>query len=134
MTLPTATPPLGAIDEFVRAYEAAWAREGRADFRRFLPSPGHPLYRHVVRELARIDIEHGWEGGRPRPLEDYRREYPEAFDQPSALQEVAFEEYRQRRDRGENPSAADYAQRYGVQIDDWPAADDDDPGGTQVAE
>jgi eukaryotic-like serine/threonine-protein kinase len=111
--------PCGAIDGFVRAFETARANgDGRA-IREFLPSPDHPHYDRIVRELVRIDLELGWDAGRPRSLDDYVRDFPTAFAQPSVVQEVAFEEYRQRRNHGERPALAEYSNRFGVSTDGW---------------
>src|SRR5262249_16504071 len=81
-----------------------------------------PLYRPVLRELVRIDLEFGWESNRPRTLDDYRRQFPELFADPDSLQEIAFEEYRLRRQAGQCPSAQEYASRYGARTDGWPGA------------
>ncbi len=108
------------VDDFVAAFEAARARGG-ADLADFLPDPDHPLYSEVLRELVRVDLELSWEQGRPRPLEDYRRRFPELFADRAGLGAVAFEEYRLRRGAGENPSPAEYERLYGVSVAGWPA-------------
>jgi hypothetical protein len=48
------------LDDFVRAYEAAWACVERADLRAFLPEPGHPLYVSVLRAVVRVDLQFRW--------------------------------------------------------------------------
>src|SRR6476660_1288760 len=106
--------PCGAIDGFVRAFEAARAGGDRRPLSAFLPPPHHQCYDRVVRELVRIDLEMGWDAGQPRSLDDYMREFPGAFAHASVVQEVAFEEFRQRRNHGERPSSQEYAQRFGV--------------------
>ena len=45
------------LDGFVAAYETARGRDLGADLAAFLPDPGHPLYREVLRELVRVDME-----------------------------------------------------------------------------
>jgi eukaryotic-like serine/threonine-protein kinase len=114
-------PGAEVIDQYARAFESDRARQGPVDLGRYLPAPGHPLYRAVVRELVRIDLEFGWSEGRPRPLDDYRARYPEVFRDPAAFQDIAFEEYRQRLERGEPTDPAEYARRYGVDPSEWPA-------------
>jgi serine/threonine protein kinase/tetratricopeptide (TPR) repeat protein len=108
------------LDTFVAAYEAAQARDGEADLKAFLPDPAHPLYGAVLRELVRIDLEYSWARGRPRALHDYRRDFPHLFRDPDDLQAITFEEYRLRRQAGEDPVPEDYAHRYGIDTTDWP--------------
>jgi len=56
---PAGSNPQGVeLDEFIRAYEAAWACGERFDLKAFLPEPGHPLYGSVLRELVRVDLEY----------------------------------------------------------------------------
>src|SRR4051794_30420510 len=94
------------IEECVEAYEAAQAQEAPgADLADFLPQPDHPHYRAVLRELVRVDLEYGWQRGRPRLIREYRRRFPALFDDPQAVQEIAYEEYRLRLLAGRNPSA-----------------------------
>src|SRR3954451_18446786 len=82
------------FEAYVAAFEEAHARTGAADPAAFLPPAGHPLYLGVLCELVRIDLEFGWTGGRPAPLDDYRRRFPALFADRDATRAVAFEEYR----------------------------------------
>jgi serine/threonine protein kinase/Flp pilus assembly protein TadD len=109
------------LDSFVAAYEAARAGDAPVDLRAFLPGPDHPLYAEVLRELVRVDLEYGWARGRPRSLADYQREFPKLFQDTEDLRAVTFEEYRLRRQAGEDPDPQAYRQRFGVDVDDWPA-------------
>src|SRR5262249_31633838 len=90
--------PAGLLDvsAFVEAFEEAHARDGHADLARFLPPAGHPLRLGVLLELVCIDLEHGWVAGRPTPVGDYRRRFPELFEAPEAVRDVLFEDYRLR--------------------------------------
>src|SRR5690242_406161 len=97
-------PGMNDLDDFVEAYESACAGGRQADLAAFLPEPGHPLHRQVLRELVRVDLEYGWAQGRPRPLEDYRSLYPQLFQEPEDLQAVTFEEYRLRLQAGQCPA------------------------------
>jgi DNA-directed RNA polymerase specialized sigma24 family protein len=119
----TLGPDRGELDDFIRAYEAAQASAGQVDLAAFLPTPDHPLYRQVLRELVRVDLEYGWEHGRPKRLEEYQRLFPELFRDPESVQEIAFEEYRLRQQAGENPGPDDYQQRFGVSTGSWAKAD-----------
>src|SRR5438045_1178284 len=104
------------LDAIVEAYEAEQERRGQADVAAFLPAPGHPRYGEVLRELVRVDLEYGWRSGRRRQLEDYQRRFPELFQDPAGLREIVFEEFRLRRLAGENPTPAEYQQRFGLAL------------------
>jgi serine/threonine protein kinase/lipoprotein NlpI len=116
------------LDRFLAAYEAAQQREGKADLTEFLPPADHSLYRTVLCELIRLDLEYGWERGQPRDLVEYQLLFPELNQDRESLQAIAFEEYRLRRQAGENPSLHEYRQRFGISTTGWPA------GGLQIAE
>jgi serine/threonine protein kinase/Flp pilus assembly protein TadD len=113
-------PSWAELDPFVEAYEKRQARDGDADLAAFLPAPRHPLYPAVLRELVRADLEYSWERGRPRRVEDYLAAFPELRHDMEGLQEVAFEEYRLRRQAGEHPAPAEYRERLGVDPGAWP--------------
>src|SRR6516165_10680712 len=104
---PTINPDDAQLDDFVRAYEAAQASDQAADLAAFLPQTNHPLYGVVLCELVRLDLEYGWERGRPRRLEEYQSLFPQLFCDREALPEITYEEYRLRQQAGENPSPAE---------------------------
>ena len=120
--------PVRTLDDYVEAFERARQVREAVALEEFLPAAADPLYSEVLRELVRIDLEFGWESNRPRSLEDYRERFPGLFDDPDSLQAVAFEEYRLRRRAGQTPNPQDYARRYGVRTDDWPAEPADSLG------
>jgi serine/threonine protein kinase/Tfp pilus assembly protein PilF len=117
------------LDAAVEAYEQALAQGGDCDLAEFAPNPSSPVYRPILRELIRVDLEFHWGRGQPRPLAEYRRRFPEYFKVPANVQPVAFEEYRLRRQVGQNPSPRQYEQDYGICTAGWPApdADPEDP-------
>jgi serine/threonine protein kinase/Tfp pilus assembly protein PilF len=120
MTQLVAPSRMVALDDFVRAFEAARGDDADAPLESFLPAPDHPLYARVVCELVRVEMEHDWDRGRPRALDRYCGAFPEVFANPAALGEIALEEYRLRREHGEDPSPEEYAGRYDVATDGWP--------------
>jgi serine/threonine protein kinase/Flp pilus assembly protein TadD len=105
------------LDDFVRAFEEAYQHRGGADPAAFLPPRGHPLHRDVLRELVRVDLEFGWERGCPKTLDAYQRDFPELIADHDGLREIAFEEYRLRRQAGQAPSPDEYWSRYGVALE-----------------
>jgi serine/threonine protein kinase/tetratricopeptide (TPR) repeat protein len=116
------SPPIDAVDPYVKAFEAAWVNSGPVAVEAFLPSADDPVYPRAVRELVRVDLEFGWNCGKPRGVDDYRRSFPTVFADRANLAAVAFEEYRQRRGHGENPDLAEYSTKYGVDTAEWPGA------------
>jgi hypothetical protein len=108
------------VDAFLARYEAAQERDGKADLEEYLPEPGHPLRKAVLRELVRVELEYTWKQGQRRTVEHYRQTYPELFNDPDAVQQIAFEEFRQRQLSGDRPSPSEYQERYGINTSGWP--------------
>lgn len=104
----------------IEAFESAWQRAGSANLDDYLPAPQDPLFLSILCELVRIDIEFRWSHRIPRPLEDYLHQYSSLQHDPDALQQVAFEEYRQRLHSGERVTPCEYTDRFGVDITRWP--------------
>src|SRR5947209_2617998 len=116
------TSAVSELDRRADAFEAALAGDPGADLAAHLPPFGHPLYKAVLAELVRIDLTRGWAAGRPRRLAEYADRFP-ALTDPSVIGGVAFEEYRQRRIRGEAVTPADYRLGHGIDTADWPVLD-----------
>jgi eukaryotic-like serine/threonine-protein kinase len=108
------------LEDVVAAFESARKRDGHLDLSEFLPNLGQPLFGPILAELVRVDLEFGWQQGRPKTLEDYQRQFPELAEDPELWPQIAFEEYRLRRQAGENASPEDYRARLGSAVDDWP--------------
>jgi hypothetical protein len=110
----------GELEELIEAFETAQGRHGQADLGQFLPAPDHPFYLRMLGELTRIDLEYHWRRGTHKRPEDYRSLFPRLFEDREALRGLAYEEYRLRRQAGEEPSPAEYQQRFGLTIGFWP--------------
>lgn len=110
------------IDACVEAFEAARQRDAAAPLAGFLPGRADPLYLPVLRELVRVDLELGWESGRRPSLESYRGPHAELFGDAGSMRAIAFEEYRLRRQYGDDPDPIEYARRYDLQVLDDAAA------------
>jgi serine/threonine protein kinase/tetratricopeptide (TPR) repeat protein len=110
------------IDEIVDAYEAAWALGDPADLSVFLPPSDHPEYLAILCELIRVDLEYSWQDGSPNRIDYYRARFPELFQDRRCVQEIAFEEFRLRRQAGEDPSPLEYRRRFGADTLDWPSS------------
>jgi serine/threonine protein kinase/Tfp pilus assembly protein PilF len=111
-----------SIDTVVEEYESARSRGETVDLARFLPPCAHPQYLAILCELVRVDLEYSWQDGRPNRLDHYRNQFPELFGDQRRVQEIAFEEFRLRRQAGEDPSPLEYRRRYGADTLDWPSS------------
>src|SRR4051812_48326371 len=97
MTMPGPDPIQADLDDFVRAYEEAYARDGRASIAEFLPPVDSPLRAPVLRELIRVDLEYGWERGCSRGLSEYQEAFPELLGDEEGMGEIARDASRLRR-------------------------------------
>src|SRR6516165_3224662 len=111
-----------SVDEVVDAYEAARALGEPPDPAVFLPPPDHPEYLAILCELIRVELEYSWQDRRPHRLDHYRGRFPELFQHRRWVQEIAFEEFRLRRQAGEDPSPLEYRRRFGADTLDWPSS------------
>ncbi len=111
--------PSEELDRFIAAYESAHAHEGQTDLVSFLPDVTHPLYREVLCELIRVELEFAWKPAKRPSLDVYLARFPQLAEDPKILGEILFEEYRLRRQAGESPVPEDYQRRFGVDVRDW---------------
>lgn len=112
--------PEDELERRVEAFEAAWGTSGPASVENFLPPRESPAFPQVLAELIRIDLEYRWaEGDAPR-LESYRGLAPELFRDSQWVGSLAFEEYRQRRAKGDPVDRNEYGSRYGIDVSAWP--------------
>ena len=109
------------VDEFVEAFELAWTADAVPEITDFLPTAEHPQFSETLLELVRVDLELRWQHGCVKTIDDYRHEFPELLDDAESLGQIAFEEFRTRRQSGDSVTAVEYASRFGICTDNWPA-------------
>ena len=109
------------LERRIAAFERAFARNDRVDPADFLPPPDHPHYRDGLAEILRVDIELRWSRRRPQTIESYLARFPILRSDPHLLGQLAFEEYRQRLQAGENVSPQEYCRHFGLSWEHWPA-------------
>jgi len=116
-------PSADPVEALVEAYESARCDSQQVSLDEFLPSRSDPLFLPALAELARVEMEYAWREGIHKQLDDYRPRYPELFGDLGRLRDVAFEEYRMRMLAGERTTPAEYKDRYGIDVDNWPVGD-----------
>ncbi|MBL8811840.1 MAG: protein kinase [Planctomycetaceae bacterium] len=104
----------------VEAFEEAIADGRRAPIELYLPDAEHPEYEAIVIELARVELELCGPDLSADPVADYQRRFPGVFARPQNLSQIAFEEFRVRRQRGEDVDRREYAARYRIDTTNWP--------------
>ncbi len=109
------------IDGYISAYESSAQGEGdRLPLDSFLPRVGNPLRIRVLEELVRVDMEYRWKRQDRALLDGYLTRFPEINREPFKSG-LAIEEYRLRQRAGETPAKEEYRDRYGVDVQQWPA-------------
>ena len=108
------------LDSILDAFERESEESGGASVVAYLPDTDDPAYQRIAVELIRVDLERSWARGSKKRLEAYREITPQLFADPRRLGEIAFEEYRLRKQAGEPVSAAEYEQQYAIDTNVWP--------------
>jgi len=108
------------LEAVVEAFENAWNGPSIPDVERYLPALDHPDYDSIVCELVCVDFEHHWRSGESLSVEQYRLKHPSLVARQPVFEQLVFEDYRRRIQRGETIILADYAKAYGVSTDGWP--------------
>jgi serine/threonine protein kinase/tetratricopeptide (TPR) repeat protein len=112
--------PEDELERRIEAFEAAWGTSGPTDVTSFLPPRESPAFPQVLAELIRIDLEYRWAEGHAPRLESYRGLAPDLFRDSRWVGSLAFEEYRQRRAKGDPVDRDEYGSRYGIDVSAWP--------------
>ncbi|MCA9099171.1 MAG: protein kinase, partial [Planctomycetaceae bacterium] len=110
-----------AIDERVDAFELAWSSDSVPNPRDFLPPTDDENYSSILQEILRVDIEYRWSRKLPRSLDQYRSEFPELAIATDLFVQIAYEDYRTRKQAGESVTPEEYAERYGFPLSLWPS-------------
>ena len=113
----TAHPSLEAI---VETFEDAWNAGDAPEIEGYLPDADHPNYDAIVCELLCVDFEHHWRSGIAMSIEEYQQRHPRLVEKRAVFEQLVFEDYRLRLQRGEPVLPADYAKTYGVTTAAWP--------------
>ncbi len=109
----------------IEAFEQRRARDRRVRLADFLPETSSPSYAELLKELIRVDMEFSWSEGRPTPLPEYLKQYPQLQQDKKSLADIAYEEFRQRLQAGQKPTPAEYQQKYQISTSGWPGVEDE---------
>lgn len=116
----TITSDVGdAIESLLTRFEHDRDR-GQVDLGDYTPNRDHEAYGAVVTELSRIDLEHRYDAQQDLDVQDYLNRFPDVFHNRHFRTQLAFEEYRLRRRRGEDIQSTEIAAKYDVDGDRWP--------------
>lgn len=109
------------FEERIDAYEAALIAGDASprDIARFVPSSSAENHFETLVELLRITLEHQWKPGETTPIDRFQPQFPELFQTPHWLEQLAFEEYRLRTGEGQDVDKQEYSQRYGLDVSRW---------------
>ena len=115
--MPDSGPHQSFVDESLRRrFEAAWLEGTPLALAECLPETGSAGYLPTLEELVHIQLEFAWkshseEGEKPALVEDLLGEFP-ALGERDVLLRLLQQEYACRGKHGDNPTPAEYAQRF----------------------
>lgn len=112
------------LDAIVEAFERAWtASDQPPNVADFIPAAEHPDWQRIVTELLCLDLEFRHQDGASEVdlLEHYQGQFSELLENRDVLKELAFEDYRWQIQHGRNITRDDYAARFNIGTDHWPA-------------
>lgn len=117
----SALGPVVELDRWVSEFERAWQEGDGPELADFLPHASHPEFARIFCELVCIDLEMRWSRNKPKRLTEYRTDFPVLFRHAEVVEELAYEEYRQRVQAGATVDPSEYRDRFGVDVSGWPA-------------
>jgi serine/threonine protein kinase len=104
------------LQDIVESFEDSWrelpsAASGGAILD-FFPPVDDPLRTSCIHELIKSDLEIRWRRGQGTTLDHYVRCIPEISDAAALPASLIYEEYRARKQYGDNPDLAEYRTRF----------------------
>ncbi len=116
----TIEPIWDEVSGFVHAFEDAWQGDELQALESYLPPVDSSLYLEVLCELIRVELERKSEHGIDFALSSYLERFPRLREAKRKLSEIAYEEYRLRRQSGSDITPQWYADKYDIDVDRWP--------------
>jgi serine/threonine protein kinase len=123
---------LELIAPFEKACEDAQGQHTLVDLVPFVPRGDDPLYRVVLLELVKIDLEYRWRHGNTIRLEDYLARFPNLGSVGDLPVPLIHEEYRVRSRYGDRPSLDSYRERFPGQFAELELCVEREPEATLV--
>src|SRR5262245_30150138 len=93
-----------------------WAAGRHPDVDAFLAGAG-PLAGAALAAVLRVDQRQRWQAGERVPAEDYLRRHPDLVRSAEAAVDLIYAEFLLREQRGEQPAATEYADRFPAHAD-----------------
>jgi eukaryotic-like serine/threonine-protein kinase len=108
------------IDDWVGPFEDAHGSKPQIELAEYLPPRHHPQYYAILTELIRVEMDRDWARHQPKPIDVYLARFPEIRADLKSLGDIAFEEYRLRRQAGDPALPDEYRSKFGVDVSAWP--------------
>lgn len=106
------------VDRFQKAWEKMKDVSGAIDLNDYLPAPGNALRLDALHELIKVDMEMRWRRSTPVVLDFYLDKYPELGSNRDIAPRLIYEEFRIRREYGDQANLASYQDRFPQQFAD----------------
>ncbi len=107
------------LDDWVGPFEEAHGSSVEIDLAQFLPPSSDPQYLKVLTEIVRVEMDRDWARGQPKAIDEYLKRFPEFQSNLNLLAEIAFEEYRLRRQAGDPATPEEYRAKFGIEVGEW---------------
>ncbi|MCA9215097.1 MAG: serine/threonine protein kinase [Planctomycetales bacterium] len=104
------------LDDLVEAFETAW-QSGIPNVRSFIDELDPIADRWICIELLCVDLFYRWDSECRKTVSGYLDDFPQLLSSQDAIDELAHEEYRLRRDT--NNDADEFASTFGIDTSSW---------------
>jgi WD40 repeat protein len=104
-------PSATQLERLVNAFEDAWDGASQPNIDAYLPADATDR-RHVLIELAHIDLERQLKAGRPARVEGYLQRYPELAADPTVVLDLIAAEHALRKRQEPELGVSEYLRRF----------------------
>ena len=108
------------LEALVERFESAWDSDQPIAIESLIRPIDGDARRDTLVELIRTEMELRFQQGERPTTESFLQRFPELANDPTATNEIAFEEYRQHHLTGNSVGRDVFADRYRISTDEWP--------------